>query len=537
MKNTSTLLLLALVASSLAGDLSAQSLGGSYKCIGSVILTTDNEVMPGSVVLTGAGAQSQVKSGNFYRERYFGLDSQGNKTSSDFVIDALNKAGVYARPDLYSECASFVEDQYSLNSFLQGFYPPTSLTKNQTLSDLYGAKLANGTTVTTPFNGYQYIPANIETIGSTIYYRLAGNLYCPASDTAIIRRTESADYQSLNTSTHEFYQSLADLLPTFPSYALNFDYAAKIYTTMKAYRNHDSNFASKVSDDMMTKAQLLADQLEWFISYDDANPASKVTIGGRSILGAIYNSFYSQTVLGTRHIDIFSAYYTNMYRLAAVMQLNKASSDFLGRPKDGSTYVWDLLKDSTGIKYVMFSFKNGTDSELTAYPMFGTGATAMAWETFENNCITYGITSLSGWCDACSSIADQCAASSTAYIYGTELQNQGLNLRSTLLNHKKFHIEKLSNVAAGGIGAGVTVAAIFLLELLCYMCYRIGTHKSTVNTVTQPRVGNSDNIIMVNNDNDSSGTLNGSMNNSKPSFDFGDCGSGCSGGDGGDGGD
>lgn len=426
-------------AVSLANNVTSQKLGGSYKCVGSVILTTVNDLTPDQSELSDLGAYRQIQSGNFYRERYFGLDSQGNKKPSDFVCDNLNHDGVYMNQQIYAECTDKTPSEYNLIEFLQGLYPPTSaVIDNTTLSGLYGGRLANGTAYKGPFNGYQYVPIDAPSQTSNDYFYLAGNNQCPAMSKAIQASKKSDAYQNIYNSTVQFHQSSDSSLFLF---------------------NESSSSTS----------------LRWSISYN--NSSSNLTIGGKSILGAIYKCLSGAKSKSSASLTILSTPFDNMFAIAGLLQLNKVSTNFTGKPNDGATYVWDLLQNSIGEQFVMFSFKNGTDFELTTYPMFDTEETVMKWSDFSNTMASISIASLEQWCKSCSSQAIQCRQFSSIYNYGNQLETHGANLASVAKGKMKFVSTKLSDLAVAGIGAGVTVAIILVFQLLGYLFYRFITKK------------------------------------------------------------
>lgn len=483
----STILLSLLASSVLADDITAQSLGDKYQCVGTFIFGRHNDrVAKPATVLTGLGAERQVVSGNFYRERYFGLTADGNKTSSDFVIDGLNKDGVFIYGETYSQCPASTVLEYSQLSFLQGLYPPTSaVSDNKTLSEEEDSSLSNGTQVDGPFNGYQYVFMDVQQETSDNYFYIEGDSNCPTSDDAAAKWNQTDEYKELYNSTYDFYQSLSSILPEkkFPKKKLSFKNAMSIFDYLNVNYIHNSDLAKKYNETLLRKVALLADKAQWGISYNSTEDASSLTIGGQSILGAVYNYLNTTKVEGSPYINYFIGSYDIMYQLAGLLQLNKVSDNFTGMPDYGSTYVWDLLKDSNGGYHVMFSFKNGTDDDavLKSYPMFGNESNVMDWDDFESAITLVSITDLSTWCNSCNSQSPQCKQYSTAYQYGTELEDNGVDLSS--LASGKTHIQKgsLTNAGAGGIGAGVTIGVFLILGALGYLFYRMRSQKSASN--------------------------------------------------------
>ncbi len=475
------LLGLSLFAGSTFADsgVSADSLSDDYKCVGTFILGRHNDrVTKPAKVLTTLGARGQVKSGTFYRKRYFGLDEDGNETSTDFKIDGLNDQGVYVYGETYAQCPASTVLEYSQLSFLQGLYPPTDdLDTNSTLSDEDDSALSNGTEVVAPFNGYQYVFMDVQQDGSDEYYYIEGTENCPTSDAAIEKWETGDEFKKLNESTLSFYQSLSEILPEskFPESKVNFGYAMSIYDFMNVNYIHNKELASKYNETLLTKVKILADKSQWGISYDSSDALNNFTIGGRSLLGAAYHYLNATKVDGSPYINYLVGSYDIMYQMAGLLQLNKVSDNFTGMPEYGATYVFDLLQDKSSNYYVMFSYKNGTKDgvPLTTYPIFGTSDNLMKWSDFEDNIKSVGLLSLKQWCNTCESTASQCDQYSSAYTYGTKLENQGVNLDS--LASGETHLESsggLTNAGAGGIGAGVTIGVFVIIGALAYLFYR-----------------------------------------------------------------
>lgn len=469
-------------------DVSASGLPDDYQCVGTFIFGRHNDrVTKPAKVLTTLGAKEQVASGSFYRKRYFGLTEDGNETSSDFRIDGLNDQGVFVYGETYSQCPAKTVLEYSQLSFLQGLYPPTSaLDSNSTLSDEDDSALSNGTEVSAPFDGYQYVFMDIQQETSDEYFYIEGTENCPTSDSAIEKWETGDEFKKLNESTFDFYQSLSQILPEskYPKSKLNFGNAMSIFDFMNVNYIHNKELASKYNETLLRKVAVLADKAQWGISYDPSNTLNNFTIGGRALLGAAYHYLNATKIAGSPYINYLIGSYNTMYQMSGLLQLNKVSDNFTGMPNYGATYVFDLLKDKSSNYYVMFSFKNGTYDgvPLTTYPIFGTSDNLMKWSDFEDNINQVAIKNLKQWCNSCESEASQCDQYSSAYTYGTKLEDDGVNLSS--LASGETHVESsggLTNAGAGGIGAGVTIGVFLIIGALGYLLFRHRKNSKTDN--------------------------------------------------------
>ncbi|GMM32013.1 hypothetical protein DAMA08_047580 [Martiniozyma asiatica (nom. inval.)] len=479
-------LLTLLTAADFAKAVTADSLDSKYSCIGTFIFGRHNDrIAKPANYLTTLGSSEQFESGGLFRERYFGLDVNGNKVNSDWKINGLNEDGVFIYGETYAQCPVSTVVEYSQMSFLQGLYPPTYAADNDSaIVETQDSHLANGTSVISPLNGYQYVYMDTQSDSSDEYFRIKGDDLCPVSDKSIESVQKGSKYQSLNQSSFDFFQNLNSILPSkkFPNYKLNFDHSMDIYDFMNVNSIHDSNYAKIFNESIITQVKSYADQYQWMISYDDSNPKAGMTTGGRSILGAVY--FYlNQTIhQGSPFINYFTGSFNNMYQLGGLLNLDLIDDKFKTMPDYGCTYVFDLVKESTsGEISILFSFKNGTQAndELTTYQIFNNSDSSnlISWEDFESKAKELSIWQLEDWCNECQSESPQCVQYSSLYSDAKAVGNETLSK----ISDDNYHVEKLTNAAAGGIGAGVTIGVILLLSLIAFALLKLGKNKKSMN--------------------------------------------------------
>ncbi|OWB78605.1 hypothetical protein B5S32_g2802 [[Candida] boidinii] len=462
-----TSIVLALAQSvSAADDDNANILDDGYQCVGTFIFGRHNDrTAKPSNVLTTYGQVEQVDSGNFYRERYFGLDGEGTNVTSGYKINGLNPEGYFVYGQTYAQAPASSVILYSQMSFLQGLYPPSTAVntvKSLEVADQSG--LANGTSVIGPFDGYQYVFMDVQQPDSENYIWIKGDSDCPASDDAIAAWQKSDTFKSLNESTLGFYQGLKEYLPAgkFKKSKLNFGSAMSIYDFMNVNYIHNETLAKEWNDELIYQVKILADQAQWGISYSSENKLADFTIGGQSLLGGVYNYLNETKVNGSPYINYFTGSYNTMYQIAGLLGLNEVSADFTGMPDYGATYVWDLLKNSDGDYFVQFSFKNGTADEdvLNTYPLFNQSEVILKWDDFETQIKEVSLRSLETWCNACGSEASMCIEYSKTYV-------DALNKSSLTL------------ADAGGIGAGVTIGVFLILGFLGLLFVKYYKNKKT----------------------------------------------------------
>lgn len=128
----------------------------------------------------------------------------------------------------------------SAQGFLQGLYPPVGAT-------LDAESLQNNQSIETPLNGYQLIPVQTVTAGTgsedSAWLQGAGN--CANAITSSNAYFLSKEYQSLSSSTMDFYRSLDGVVNgTFGPDEVNYKNAyagqspliAQWYDRREAYR-------------------------------------------------------------------------------------------------------------------------------------------------------------------------------------------------------------------------------------------------------------------------------------------------------------
>ncbi|CDK28847.1 unnamed protein product [Kuraishia capsulata CBS 1993] len=487
----STATLLALAASTVqAGDFN-NTLGNSdLSCVGTFVFGRHNDrTAKPSTVLTNYGATRQVASGSLFRERYFGLKGANTTVKSDYKIDGLNSEGVFVYGDTYAQAPASTVIMYSMISFMQGLYPPTQAWQTDAaLADKMDEEMSNGTVVESPFNGYQYVFMDIQQDDSEDYIWINGDDSCPNSDNAIAGFNKTEFFKEMNASTYDFYKSLGSIIPN-SSYAhskLNFKNAMNVYDFMHVNYIHDEDLAKNWNETIMHKVSYLADAAQWGISYNASNATDPLTLGGQSLLGGVANYLNATKTAGSPYINYFVGSFNTMYQIGGLLQLNEVSDNFTGMPDYGSVYVFDLLhSNSTSDYYVQFSFRNGTNdgSKLEVYPLFGSDEDLMSWSNFTSNIDKVSIRNVEDWCAACGSTSERCTVYSTLYESAESLENKNVSLSELAsgdYSSLDINTPSLSNAAAGGIGAGVTIGVFLLVGGFAYLLYRSKKGSSSV---------------------------------------------------------
>ncbi|KAK3687620.1 histidine phosphatase superfamily [Podospora appendiculata] len=412
------------------------------------------------VTLTPLGAEQVFTSGSWYRDNYISADapSRINGVSSDLAV--LSQLSITSSIDNVL--------QNSAQVFLQGLYPPAG--------NLATQKLANGSSINSPLNGYQYIPVNAVTSPTsgkgaeeTNGWLQAGS-GCTKAIASSNSYFQSAEYLATLDSTQEFYQSLLPVYnATFPSPNATFKNAYTIYDFVHVSTIHNTT-STIPSHDLLTPStlhqlQTLADAHEFGLAYNASSPIRAIA---GSVLAAQIVSALNTTLSAPagkksaqKLTTQFGAYGTFMafFGLAGAPA---ASPDFYGVVDYASSFVFELVTNAslpagavdTADVSVRFLFTNGSASATNvpkAYPLFGRAETTLRWDVFVEEMDKFAIGTTAVWCQACGNTDGICSPASlgvaTADDGGDGAADGGV-----------------SRPVAGVIGAVVAIAVILAVQ-------------------------------------------------------------------------
>lgn len=149
--------------------------------------------------------------------------------------------------------------QTALN-FAQGLYPPLG-TLNK---DLANQELANGTSIQSPLNGYQYIHIQGEAENAPDTIWLKGDDDCPAWTKASKEYKKSEEYQQTMDDSRDFYSQFLPLLgdimgPENVSYAQAYD----VFDLLNTASLQNASSADQIPAADLDQARYLANEWEW----------------------------------------------------------------------------------------------------------------------------------------------------------------------------------------------------------------------------------------------------------------------------------
>lgn len=146
--------------------------------------------------LTDLGYSQVYEDGTWYRNRY--ITSTSSSMGLEENIVKLSQLNVQAPVDTVLQASAV--------GWLQGLYPPVG-------AQLGSQKLANGTTIEAPLNGYQLIPVNqvsavstSSNLENTVW--LQGSSECANAIISSNNYFISKEYVTTEAETEAFYQSI-----------------------------------------------------------------------------------------------------------------------------------------------------------------------------------------------------------------------------------------------------------------------------------------------------------------------------------------
>ncbi|KAH8882593.1 histidine acid phosphatase [Thozetella sp. PMI_491] len=413
--------------------------------------------------LTALGADQVFISGSWYRDHYIKANSSSQIHGLATDIPIISQIPVTSPIDTVL--------QNSAQVFLQGLYPPAGAASAQ--------KLANGTSVTSPLDGYQYVPVNAVTNAASSGSSedsswLQGGSGCGNALVSSNNYFSSADYLTTLASTKDFYQGLLPVYnATFPAANANFKNGYLIWDFVHVSTIHNTSIPS---DDLLTTDTLFqlrtrADQHEWNLAYNASEPV-------RAIAGAVLAAQIVQALNTTLTAPVtkasapkltiqFGAYAAFM-SFFGLSQANAASPNFYGVVDYASSFIVELVTNATlpttsgatiapADVSVRFLFVNGSASETNPpapYALFGQKETTISWATFSSEMSKFAIGDTLDWCKACGNSTGICASASTSSGNGS----------ATTSGSDSGSGGGISKAVAGVIGALVTLVVILAIE-------------------------------------------------------------------------
>ncbi|KAI0373828.1 phosphoglycerate mutase-like protein [Pilatotrama ljubarskyi] len=406
-----------------------------------------------STVITPLGEQQEFQLGSLLRSIYL------NASAATYIQGIANSSSLFqpnqvvVRADAGGEGGVIVDSAIALT---QGLWPATPKASTQ---------LADGTNVTSPLGGYQYVP--IESVEPNEDVSLEGFTSCNTFDDHTEEFYQSSAFKDKASQAAQF---LTDLKPYMDGRPVTLENMWNIFDYINVQSIHNATFAKTLPAGYLAQARDLANWHEYNVFSDDSstgigNIAFRTMIP--SVLNAVQRIANASDPLKLHYSAIAYKPFLSLFNMTGVAAdgglpptiVNYAASVVLEvrQPADGSEPV------------VRFNFKNGTDdAAFRAYAMnipgwYTSGGIDMPVPTFINALQPAAVNTTLGWCNVCGQTqARGCA----------DLLH--VSNRTVLL----AQYDRISPVGAGFLGAGLTIAvfgaAFAVLIFLGYLTFGKG---------------------------------------------------------------
>ena len=282
--------------------------------------------------------------------------------------------------------------------------------------------------------------------------------------------------------TRDFYAQFWDQLKGVYDLTpedMNYANAYSIFDLINVARIHNaSSNAVDVSEDDLARLRTLADSAEFGLNYNASQPARAV--GAKTLSGAVLAQL-NQTVAtgGKLKFSLLAGSYDTFLAFFGLTGLADRNANFTGLPGYAATMAFELFSDG-GDSFpaeedlrVRWLFKNGTDGDLTAYPLFGQDQEVLSYADFRKEMDSIAISDVGTWCDVCSAKIDFCAA------YDDDNEASGSE------SENKKSGGGISNAVAGVIGAVVTLAVVGIVGGAAFLLMRRKKKQGSVEAVPE----------------------------------------------------
>jgi prostatic aicd phosphatase len=304
----------------------------------------------------------------------------GNSTS------LVNSSQVLLEADASDEGGVIYDSAVALT---QGLWPAAGKLSNTTL--------ANGTTVVSPLNGYQYIP--IQSVISNLDVSLEGWTSCPNIDRATVDFYNSPEFQAVNSANAAFLANLTDIVDGRP---VNLQNMWNIFDYMNVQYIHNKTFFAACPPEVLARARALANYHEAGI-FSSSNLSSIHNIPAQAMLPKLFNSFgrlsnTSDTLL----FHSISISYKPFIALFEMMGMRYPATNLTGFINYAGSMSFELRTNETNTPFLRVSVKNGTDdADYITRPLFNGSSTDVDLQTFIRKLEPYALKTRSAWCSTC----------------------------------------------------------------------------------------------------------------------------------------
>ncbi|OAX39877.1 phosphoglycerate mutase-like protein [Rhizopogon vinicolor AM-OR11-026] len=402
--------------------------------------------------ITPLGNQEEFLLGSYLRSLYL------NESSPSYIpgmsTGLFNQSQVYIQADLGGEDGVIYDSCVSLT---QGLWPVTP-SNNITL--------ANGTTVTAPLGGYQYIPSEflsmalasiqcshriVESVDPNLSVSLEGFTDCNTFDAHTTAFYNSSQFQEMATQSAPFLNSLP---PYLDGRSVMLQNMWNIFDFMNVNNIHNSTFAQALPLTYLAQVRTLANWHEYNV-FSDNGIGGIGNIAGLTLLPSILNGFADiANSTNPVKLSITAIAYKPFLSLFNMTGVAAANPSLAGIVDYAAAVAFELRQPSAGGEPVIrFNFKNGSDAAFVTYN-FLNSTEDVPLSAFIDAMAPVSVNTTADWCSICANTQDRgCAALTLATEQGEAAAQP-----------------KISPVGAGFLGAGLTLAVVaFMVGTLAFL--------------------------------------------------------------------
>ncbi|PCH40370.1 phosphoglycerate mutase-like protein [Wolfiporia cocos MD-104 SS10] len=390
-----------------------------------------------STEITPLGEAQEWQLGNLLRSIYL------NATSPSYIMDIAPYTSTFdgTQVEVYADNSG--TDEVIMDSCaaaVQGMWQATTA-ENITL--------ANGTTITSPLGGYQYVPINAVDPDTDL--SLEGTTDC----TAFSQRTESFYNSSMFAEkAKESAAFLDELSPYVGGRSVELSNMWNIYDYMNVQSVHNATYTLPAA--YLEQAFTLASWHEYNV-FSDSSFTGVGNIAFQTMLPGVLSSFQR---IANSSDPLKLSYYEVSYK-PFMSLFNMTGVNNAGVPAALVDYASSIVlevrqSESSTEPLIRFQFKNGSaDANFTRYSMSfsgwnGASGADVPLSTFLTAFEPAAINTTLQWCNVCGQTTERgCATALAAADYA---------------NGSGARHQKITPVGAGFLGAGLT-AAVFLMAL------------------------------------------------------------------------
>ncbi|KAJ8074426.1 hypothetical protein PM082_015327 [Marasmius tenuissimus] len=244
-------------------------------------------------------------------------------------------------------------------ALLQGLFPPT---ERNTLT------LANGTTVTAPLHGYQYVP--VETVEPANDKSLESWLDCPAFEKHIKEFYDSEEFKRKAEESKPVLESFRDYVY---GRSLKLENAWNLYDYISTQLTYNQTFAYRLPPHVLERARTLANYHENGI-FSDSKPSGIGNIAGRTtlhlVLDALERMGFEQDPL---KFSLIETTYQPLISLFHEIEAVDANPALKSIPNFASAITIELRKTlPPDVRpMIRLRFKNGTQADWEPLHAYG----------------------------------------------------------------------------------------------------------------------------------------------------------------------